>query len=177
MIMKRILFILALVMGAAVGMAQEILATVDNEEGVLIERIGNTYYYNNLAMDKKECAAFLAENSIPIYREFHSGYMLQKKGWWLLGAGVGLEVVGTALTVAAMFAYNDVAIATMLGVGITSLVVGAGCGVASIPVLAIGYTRMHDSVDYYNIKQKAKQRSLNLSLNASQNGIGLALNF
>lgn len=175
--MKKILFVLVMLVSAAVGMAQESPAIGNNEKVMLIERIGNTYYYNNQAMNKKECVEFLADNSIPIYKEFHRGYTLSKKGWWLLGAGLGLEVTGSVLSIAAFFAPSEAAMATMLGLGITSIIVGTGCEIACIPVLAIGYSRMHDSVDYYTIQQRSKQRTLDLSINASQNGIGLALKF
>ena len=175
--MKKILFVLVMLVSAAVGMAQESPAIGNNENVMLIERIGDTYYYNNQAMNKKDCVEFLADNSIPIYKEFHRGYTLSKKGWWLLGAGLGLEVTGSVLSIAAFFAPSEAAMATMLGLGITSIIVGTGCEIACIPVLAIGYSRMHDSVDHYTIQQRSKQRTLDLSINASQNGIGLALKF
>ena len=128
-------------------------------------------------MDKRECVDFLAKHNLPIYKDFHSGYTLQRKGWALLGAGVGLEFAGTILTIAGSFVDNDVAAVSMLTLGLTSIVVGSGCEIACIPVLAIGYNRMHECVDYYNIKQINKQQVLSLSINASQNGIGLALKF
>lgn len=175
--MKKMLLVLALMMSAMTMAAQENVNTNNTDAPILLERIGNTYYYNNLAMNQKECDAFLAQNNLPIYKEFHSGYKLQKKGWWLLGAGLGLEVTGSVLSIAAAFAPSEAAMATMLGLGITSIIVGTSCEIACIPVLAIGYTRMHDSVDYYHISQKNKKQTASLNLTASQNGIGLALNF
>ena len=175
--MKKSLFILTLVMSAVTMMAENSVSRDNSDEVVIIERIGNTYYYKDLTMNQRECDEFLANKSIPAYRAFHNGYKLQKKGWALFGAGLGLEAVGTALTIASFFVKSDAAIATMLGLGTTSLVVGSCCELACIPVLIVGYGRMHDSIDNYYVEQKAKQRALNLSLNASQNGIGLALKF
>ena len=175
--MKKILLVLALMMSAMTVAAQENVNTNNTDAPILLERIGNTYYNNNLAMNKKECDAFLAQNNLPIYKEFHSGYVLQRKGWVLLGVGLGLDFLGSALMIGSLFAYTDAGMAAMLGIGVTSMTVGACCEVACIPVLAIGYTRMHDSVDYYHISQKNKKQTASLNLTASQNGIGLALNF
>ena len=176
-IMKRILFILALVMGAISVMAEESITTSTAEEPILIKRIGNTYYYNYVAMDKKACDEFLAEKQLPIYHEFHSGYTLQRKGWILLGTGLGLDFLGSTLMVLSLLTMNDASSIAMLAVGAVSFTVGVGCEVASIPVLSIGYTRMHDCVDHYYRQQKNKQCSLSLNLTASQNGLGLALKF
>jgi hypothetical protein len=176
-IMKKILLVLALVTTAMTMAAQENVSTTSTNEPILIERIGNTYFYNNQAMTQKECDAFLAQNNMPIYKEFHSGYQLQKTGWTLLGVGLGLDCLGMGLAIGSIFAQDELAFVAMLGIGVTSLTVASCCEIACIPVLAIGYTRMHDSVDYYYIGQKSKQQSLSLNLTASQNGIGLALNF
>lgn len=175
--MKKMLLLLALVMSAITVAAQESVNTNNNDKTILLERIGNTYYYNNLAMNPKECDAFLAQNNLPIYKEFHSGYKLQKTGWSLLGVGLGLDCIGLGLTIGSIFAPDEVAFAAMLGIGATSLTIGSCCEIACIPVLVIGYTRMHDSVDYFNISQRNKQKTLSLNLTASQNGLGLALNF
>ena len=179
--MKRMLFLLALVVSAMCVMAQENVNDSVNEstlkEPILIKRIGNTYYYNNMAMNKQECVYFLAENNLPIYQEFHSGYTLQRKGWILLGTGLGLDFLGSVLMISSLFTYNDAAMAAMLAVGAVSLAAGVGCEIASVPVLAIGYTRMHDCIDYYYIQQRNKQYTLSLNLTASQNGLGLALKF
>jgi hypothetical protein len=175
--MKKMLLVFALVMSAITMTAQENVNTNNTDVPILLERIGNTYYYNNIAMNQKECDAFLAQNNLPIYKEFHSGYKLQKTGWTLLGVGLGLDCLGLGLSIGSIFVYNEAALAVMLGLGVTSITIGACCELACIPVLAIGYMRMHDCVDYYNISQKNKQRTLSLNLTTSQNGIGLALNF
>lgn len=149
----------------------------NSNEPILIERIGNTYYYNNMAMTKKECDAFLAQNNLPIYNKFHNGYELQRKGWTLLGVGLGLEIVGTALLIGSLAANTEAGMATMIGLGATGITIGSCCEIACIPVLAIGYSRMHQSIDHYYVEQKNKQKSLSLNLTASQSGLGLALNF
>ncbi len=54
-----------------------------------------------------------------------------------------------------------------------------GCSVASIPLLIVGYNKMHKSVDVFN--QECSQRTNRVygywSVNASKYGVGLAFNF
>lgn len=150
---------------------------INSEEPIIIERIGNVYYYNNTEMTPSECDAFLAQNNLPIYKKFHSGYKLQRKGWTLLGVGIGLEVIGCALVIGSLNASMQADMAAMLGLGVAGITIASCCEIACIPVLAIGYSRMHQSIDHYYIEQVIKPKSLSLTLTASQNGLGLALNF
>ena len=55
----------------------------------------------------------------------------------------------------------------------------AGClEIASIPCLAVGYAKMHKSVDIYNVLSASRaQCQPYWSIQANHNGIGLALNF
>ena len=61
------------------------------------------------------------------------------------------------------------------GVGILSI----GCSIvlSSIITLPIGYHRQNHAYELYNYEQKKKQPQLSLGVQASQNGIGLALSF
>ena len=174
--MKKILMILALVVNVMTLMAQEAMTTNTVEESILVERFGNTYYANDLVMNQRECAKFLKQNNIPIYKEFQRGLKQQRQGWVLLGVGLGLDCAGVLLTAFSPLAQTDEGFITMVGLGVTTLTAGVCCNAASVCLLAIGYSRMHDSVDMYNINQKYNKK-ISLNLAASQNGVGLALNF
>jgi hypothetical protein len=175
--MKKILLLLALVMGAMTMVAQGDVMTVNPDEPVLIERDGNRYYYNYQVMNSKECDAFLAKNKLPIYNEFHHAYQLSRTGWTLLGVGVGLDCLGLGLTIGSFFAGGDAGTIAMMTTGAICCVAGGCCEIACIPVLVVGYTRMQNCMDYYYSAEKSKRRVAQLSLTASVNGLGLALKF
>ena len=49
--------------------------------------------------------------------------------------------------------------------------------IASIPLLVIGYRRMHTSTDVYNVACATAQAQPFWTIQASEQGFGLALNF
>lgn len=55
--------------------------------------------------------------------------------------------------------------------------VGAFSIVASIPTISVGYAKMHNSVDVYNVACTTAQVRPYWSIQTSNNGIGLAYNF
>lgn len=62
--------------------------------------------------------------------------------------------------------------------GLTAMYYIGGVSVlASIPTICVGYAKMHNSVDVYNVSCTASEARPYLSVQAGQNGIGLALNF
>ena len=120
-------------------------------------RTGNKYFYNGKQMNHENYMSFLKNNCREAYNKYHHGYSVATAGWVLLGVGVGLEVF-----VMAGAPY----------VWIPSL----ACELACIPTLIVGYTQMHRSSDLFNSMCVGKNRAY-WSVTASQNGVGLALNF
>lgn len=54
--------------------------------------------------------------------------------------------------------------------------IGSILQIASIPIISVGYSDMHRSVDIYNV-EKIKKYQPSLSVKGGVNGIGVALNF
>ena len=54
--------------------------------------------------------------------------------------------------------------------------IGSILQIASIPIICVGYSDMHRSVDIYNV-EKIKKYQPSLSVKSGVNGIGVALNF
>lgn len=54
--------------------------------------------------------------------------------------------------------------------------IGTILQIASIPIISVGYSDMHRSVDIYNV-EKVKKYQPSLSVKSGANGIGVALNF
>lgn len=155
-----------------------------NDYQKVLTRSGNTYFYNGNAMNKKEYIEFLQPRCQSAWAKANSGYKTATAGWALLGVGVGLDLAGIIGVLACSTktvndAYNGTYNESNL-TGVSAFVacyyVGAVCEIACIPTLIVGYTKMHNSVDVYNVSCTAQARPY-WSVQAGQNGIGLALNF
>ena len=132
------------------------------------------YSYGNLQMDEKAFREFLYKNNSRSYVDYMKGKKLVNAGWWTMGAGlaamfgVGLPClcVGSALP------------------GIVFMTIGGGAILSSFPILGIGYKKKKNVIyslnnDSYiaNNNSATSKPAVNLSVQSSQNGIGLALNF
>lgn len=122
-----------------------------------ILRAGNRYYYNGEEMRGEVYANFLKNNCADAYRLYQHGKGVSTAGWILLGVGVGLD-----LGLAWWVPYSGY--------------VALACEIACIPTLIVGYTQMHRSAEIYNTSCIVNSQAY-WSINASQNGIGIALNF
>lgn len=136
-----------------------------------LSRSGNTYYYGGLSMDKEVYADFLQRNCYSAYSQFHSGKQIADAGWILLSAGLGFDL--GSLIGQAIIGFNNPSTA------MTSFSIIASCfEIACIPTLIVGYTKMHRSVDTFNSSCASKMTTKSYwSINASENGIGVAYNF
>jgi opacity protein-like surface antigen len=120
-------------------------------------RTGNRYYYNGEEMRGEVYANFLKNNCADAYKLYQHGKSVSTAGWILLGVGVGLDI-GFAW----WLPYSGY--------------IGLACEIACIPTLIVGYTQMHRSAEIYNTACIVNSQAY-WSINASQNGIGIALNF
>ena len=172
-IMKKILFsiILAVVATTAVT-AQKVIPSVGNNDGMLLHYTEDYLYYGNQVMTKKECVNFLAERHQPAYEKFANGYKCYKAGWWTLGAGLGLDLVGIVVAVGNPKGGNE----AMLNAGIAIASAGLAAVVASVPTIFVGYARMREGVNMFNASQDVAPQAY-WTIQGSQNGIGLALHF
>lgn len=128
-----------------------------------IIRKGNKYIYNDVVMRRYVYQQFLKENCTQAYNKYNQGKKISIAGWALLGFGLSFDFM-SIIAKTQDFAY------------VTSIV--AGClEIACIPTLIVGYNKMHKSADIYNSTCAKKHPQAYWSINASQNGIGLAFNF
>lgn len=128
------------------------------------------YSYGGTQMDRKALEAFLKENNTNAYKKYTDSQKLINVGWGLFG-------FGTAVLVSAEL--------TLIWPGDIDYL--TGCAICcfssfaiilpSIIMLPIGYQRRNHAYELYNYDQKKKQPQLSLGVQASENGIGLALSF
>ena len=166
--MKKILFLVTLALMATTAIKAQ------NNNATLLQPAGSYIYYGDQAFNLKECVDFLSTtNNQAAYQKFQSGYKCYQAGWGLFGAGLGVDLVGSILVA---FSPNDGSDA-MFYSGLTCLCAGAAAVVASLPTLFIGYPRLDEGIDMYNMSQVGAASQAYWTIQGSQNGIGLALHF
>lgn len=130
------------------------------------------YSYGNYQMDERAFREFLYKNHSRAYADYMKGKKLVKAGWWTMGAGFLLAIpIGCGL----LDVLWEEELAAFWGIG------GAAV-VSSIPILGVGYAKRNRAYDLRNYSYTANysmtnQPAVSLSVQSSQNGIGLALNF
>ncbi len=138
-------------------------------------RAGELYYYGETVMEKKAYARFLQESCPLAYEQYRKGYKTATAGWVLLGAGLGIDV---AACITLLTTKKDLKSAATSRTAFNTLAaVALGCEIACIPTLCVGYSQMHNSVDIFNAACHTRRSQAYWSVNASENGIGVAYNF
>ncbi len=138
------------------------------------------YSYGGHQMDEKQFVQFLYRNNTKIYADYVKRKKLISAGWWTMGAGlVSTIVLGVGCLCAADYTSEEAYIT-----GWTFLGVGLAATIASIPIVSVGYAKkkkvtysLNNDVYVANNHSSTNKPVVNLSVQSSQNGIGLALNF
>ena len=86
----------------------------------------------------------------------------------MIGSDIGIDL-GTVIGAAIVGRSSTTLTALSIFSGILEI--------ASIPTLAVGYAKMHKSVDIYNMQCAKNQSTAYWSINAHQDGISIAYNF
>ena len=118
------------------------------------------------------------------WTKYQKADKLWKAGWGLFGiGGAMLTTVGVCTIVSAAepipedkfeMTPNEVFGGLML---VSTLFIGSGVVAASIPCICVGHVRRKNALEEYNIHCAQAQEPLTFSVQASQNGVGLALTF
>lgn len=128
------------------------------------------YSYGDTQMDEKAFREFLYKNNREAYLNYMKNEKLIYTGWGLLAGGLVVGGVFTGLGFGTDM--NSDVWAPIMFIGY----LGAGV-CAAIPMLSVGYHRKNKGIIEMFNAQDSQQPALTLNLQASQNGIGLALNF
>ena len=141
---------------------------VNEDNNKYVSRYGNKYYYDGMVMYEDDFAYFLLNNCPEAYDQFHNGQVISSVGWIFFSIGVGLDL-GTCI---------GYLVSGMSSATTPLALVGLGFEIACIPTLCVGYAKKHRSADMFNsLCVKKSKPYAYWSINASQNGIGLAFNF
>ncbi len=171
--MKKILFLLMLVVATTAIKAQEVTTSVNTGNATLLQPAGSYIYYGDQVFKLKQCIDFLSTRHQPAYETFKSGYKCYQAGWGLFGAGLGVDLIGSIIIACGPEEGN----AAMLYSGLTCLGLGAAAILASVPTVFVGYARLNRGIDQFNMAQAAATSQAYWTVQGSENGIGLALHF
>ena len=131
------------------------------------------YSYGTTQMDEKAFRLFMQKNNREAYLKYMQSQQLIYAGWGTFGGGTLLWITGT-VTMATMHKYDH----NRWAAGVSMIVIGACASIpVGIPLLCVGYTRPKNAIKMFNEQNSAQEPALSLNFQASQNGIGLALNF
>ena len=128
------------------------------------------YTYGATQMDEKAFRMFMQKNNRQAYLKYMQSEQLIYAGWGTLGGGTLLCVTGTIIMVCCDY---DL----LWDCGFPLTFIGACATIAGIPLLSVGYTRQKNAIKMFNEQNSVQEPELSLNLQASQNGIGLALSF
>lgn len=124
----------------------------------LLLRSGNTYIYDGVSMRGTNYSSFLSKTCQEAFSLYNKGHNIAICGWVFFGIGVGLD-----LGFSWWLPY--------------SFIPALALEIACIPTLIVGYKYMHSSVEVFNLSSFNSKRQAYWSVNATNNGIGLAFNF
>ena len=135
------------------------------------------YSYGEMQMDRKALEIFLQENSSTTYKKYLQSQKTIKAGWTILGLS-SVFILPNAIVIPKWDRTPGGEKAEKLRkYWVTTLCIGGTFIATSIPVLSVGYYRRNTAYKMYNIEQSKKQPQPSLGVQASENGIGLALSF
>lgn len=162
------------------------------------------YSYGNTQMDEEAFRKFLMNNNREVFLKYMKSKQLVDAGWGVFGAGIALAIAGGIFTYCDTYhtskyleigdKYNDSwghdkwddpdyrrhnnLAHNCYVMWLTCYFTGGTAILTSIPLLSVGYHRMNKVVIAdFNTQQNTQKPKVTLNVTASQNGIGLALNF
>lgn len=157
-----------------------VIANTPMTNVIKMERLSkNLYNYGGTEMDTKAMEQFLRNNCAAAYAKYMSGKKLIGAGWGVFVAGLAMTAGGAVMLgiSEADYEYTGHYDYGLEGGGIALTALGPSIIVTtSVPLLGVGYYRKNHAHEIFN-RQCATKEKLTLNLQASQNGLGLALNF
>ena len=140
------------------------------------------YSYGETQMDKKALQQFLLENSPAAYKTYTQNQKMITVGWITFGIGTATLCSGMTIFYLAGFVeyFSEYGRTTAHNIWAGSIAMSS----ISLPVIIcssimirIGYSHRAHAYEVYNYEQQKKQPQVSLGVQASENGIGLALQF
>ncbi len=156
-------------------------------------RKGGRVYKDGVRMTQREYKNFLANTCPEAYKQYNKGTKLVKGGWSTMVIGTLMTiVVGVPLYVEGewrKYEYEDYWYydhyeyeydeyrkgKRMEATGIAMMTIGSAAVVASVPMICVGYSKRHKSVNTYN--QNCSSDDITYNIKVGNNSLGFAVNF
>lgn len=177
------------------ALEEPILEPAANSACPFLDTEKGQYYLDGNPISNKEVEEFLRLNDPEAWQSYKVGNPMWISGWCVLGAGAVLSTVGMGYLVCGIGYTTGSIFAILLTAGqyepdsemINHLMVTGGAlsiagGVltaTSIPLIVVGGIKKFSAHNIYNdnCQKQHPQPQLELTLQASSNGLGLALRF
>ena len=145
------------------------------QPGLMIRKTDDFYWLGDFRMDERQYLEYIRYNCQEAWDSYQAGCRLWGAGWGLFGGGTGMFVVGLELYLIGVLGSKiDYSMMTsgavLLAFGSASL---AGC----VPLLVVGGIKRNNTHEVYNESCATRQTALEFQLQASQNGLGIAMKF
>ena len=185
--MRRMLILLIACITFAAMQAQEVSSV---SSGIIIKH-ADVYYLGDKTMTEDQYLQFIRTNCVEAWNSYQKGCRLWKAGWSLLGIGAGTMAAGILTTSFGIMAVMSAAktpegetkptqgqikASNIYYAGLGLLGGGFVVATASIPCLVVGHKKRNHSHDIYNTSC-ARPVALELNLQTTSNGVGVAMNF
>ena len=169
-------------------------SSLDYQPGQIVKK-DDFYFLGDKRMDEDQYLAYIQKNCEAAWDSYNKGCRLWRAGWGLFGAGAGLLSAGIITAACSSigvytYTYNVNTGKTLSSnydtyfnqdvwtAGVVFCAVGSASMAGSVPLLVIGGIKRNNSHEVYNEECAPKNTaSISLNLQASQNGLGLALKF
>lgn len=151
-----------------------------------MQRMGNTYLIEGHKLKGKELKFFLEERCPVAYNHYVKWDRVKNAGWSVMAVGLAMSIVGTGLWIDGYNYAKSTGFDSDVSkpgfrrekAGIFMVVIGSTVSVASVPLICVGTVKKRNVQDVYNEACGQPQAFRpELHLQASENGLGLALHF
>ena len=169
---------------AAIGFADQIASDESQPSAQLLDRHRGTYYLGDQPLTDDEYRTFLINNCPEAWKQYQTGKTMFVSGISVFGAGIyTLSLAGVGAFFGIWFDMFDSHSSITKTCGWIAL--GGGiAAVVGLPVFIVGNSLKRNAYEVYNESclqslpaKHQQQPQLELSLQTSQNGLGLALRF
>lgn len=145
------------------------------------------YTYGATQMDEKAFRIFMQKNNRQAYLKYMQSNQMIYAGWGTLAGGaLCLAAMGVCIEKENFWhseywrndndSYREKS-DDYYSAWIALVSIGSAAVATSVPLLCVGYTRQKNAIKMFNEQNSIQEPALSLNLQASQNGIGLALSF
>ena len=184
--MKRLVLFFPLLLVAVMSYGQEVAQEEPSQSCIV--RKGDRYTVDGVTyINSTEFRGYLKNTNPEVFTQYDKGYRIGMAGWGLFAYGVAMMPISFMFSIVqdngpeidpmtGERRYDPKLKAAWSNGWWSSFIIATAALGAGITLLGVGYYKMHQSVDVYNVSRQPQPQAF-WSIKASGNGIGVAYNF